>query len=110
MLIVGTKRVRYWLFMRKDQILYPKTEEVIFKGGFDFDAPPNMASSSINSMYRRALHDRNRGIYLYHAECREMMDLISSRHPEGCFDMIFADPPYFLSKRANGVSQQRRLG
>ena len=26
-----------------------------------------------------------------------MMDAIAARHPDGCFDMIFADPPYFLS-------------
>ena len=25
------------------------------------------------------------------------MDLIAEKHPQGCFDMIFADPPYFLS-------------
>ena len=25
------------------------------------------------------------------------MDAITAAHPEGWFDMIFADPPYFLS-------------
>lgn len=25
------------------------------------------------------------------------MDALSVRHPQGCFDLIFADPPYFLS-------------
>ena len=25
------------------------------------------------------------------------MDAISAKYPDGCFDMIFADPPYFLS-------------
>lgn len=25
------------------------------------------------------------------------MDMIIAKHPQGCFDMIFADPPYFLS-------------
>lgn len=37
------------------------------------------------------------GIWLYHANCIEFMDFLASTHPEGLFDMIFADPPYFLS-------------
>lgn len=34
---------------------------------------------------------------LYHANCLDVMDALIDAHPEGCFDMIFADPPYFLS-------------
>ncbi len=34
---------------------------------------------------------------LYHANCFELLDRINEKHPQGCFDMIFADPPYFLS-------------
>ncbi|MBP9005867.1 MAG: site-specific DNA-methyltransferase [Candidatus Marinimicrobia bacterium] len=37
------------------------------------------------------------GVWLYHANCIEFMDMLISRYPEGKFDMIFADPPYFLS-------------
>jgi len=37
------------------------------------------------------------GIWLYHANCIEFMDMVSSKYPDGRFDMIFADPPYFLS-------------
>ena len=37
------------------------------------------------------------GIHLFHANCLEVMDQISAKHPDGCFDLIFADPPYFLS-------------
>jgi len=37
------------------------------------------------------------GIWLYQANSLEMMDLIISTYPSGRFDMIFADPPYFLS-------------
>jgi len=37
------------------------------------------------------------GIWLYHANCIEFMDIIVAKFPEGKFDMIFADPPYFLS-------------
>lgn len=37
------------------------------------------------------------GVWLYHANCIEFMDTISAKYPEGKFDMVFADPPYFLS-------------
>jgi len=37
------------------------------------------------------------GIVLYHANCIEFMDMVIATYPEGAFDMIFADPPYFLS-------------
>ena len=37
------------------------------------------------------------GIWLYQANSLEVMDLIISTYPSGRFDMIFADPPYFLS-------------
>lgn len=35
--------------------------------------------------------------YLYQANCLEIMNMIAAKYPQGCFDMIFADPPYFLS-------------
>lgn len=37
------------------------------------------------------------GVWLYHANCIEFMDMVADGFPEGRFDMIFADPPYFLS-------------
>jgi len=37
------------------------------------------------------------GAWLYHTDCIEFMDMLIARYPEGKFDMIFADPPYFLS-------------
>jgi len=37
------------------------------------------------------------GAWLYHANCIEFMDMLYGKYPEGKFDMIFADPPYFLS-------------
>src|SRR3989304_4917374 len=36
-------------------------------------------------------------IWLYHANCLELLDILISKYPSGRFDMIFADPPYFLS-------------
>ncbi len=49
------------------------------------------------SGYRLAFQDPSRGAYLYHGNCIEVMEAISRNHPDGCFDMIFADPPYGLS-------------
>jgi len=44
-----------------------------------------------------AWSDADNGIWLYQAECMTMLDRILERYPDGIFDMIFADPPYFLS-------------
>ncbi len=41
--------------------------------------------------------DDARGVFLYHGNCLELLDAIAAKYPEGRFDMIFADPPYFLS-------------
>lgn len=43
-------------------------------------------------------------ISLYHADCLNVMDVLLTRSPDGLFDMIFADPPYFLSN--GGVTCQ----
>ena len=48
--------------------------------------PPNLIFSSDNPFVR-----------LYHGNCLELLDAISAKYPEGRFDAIFADPPYFLS-------------
>jgi len=50
-----------------------------------------------------AYRDDARGLYLYHGDCLEVMDHLLEKlarrggHSEGVFDLIFADPPYFLS-------------
>ena len=36
-------------------------------------------------------------IWLYHGNCLDLLDAIAAKYPEGRFDAIFADPPYFLS-------------
>jgi site-specific DNA-methyltransferase (adenine-specific) len=41
--------------------------------------------------------DKARGLWLYQGNCIELLDAIAARYPEGRFDCIFADPPYFLS-------------
>lgn len=37
------------------------------------------------------------GILLYQVDSISFMDILIQKYPEGIFDMIFADPPYFLS-------------
>ena len=51
------------------------------------------ALAPINSV----LEDRDHGIFLYHGDCLEILDQVAEKYSDGCFDMIFADPPYFLS-------------
>ena len=41
---------------------------------------------------------------VYHENALTVMRRILDKHPDGCFDMIFADPPYFLSN--NGFTCQ----
>ncbi len=41
--------------------------------------------------------DPARSLWLYHGNCLELLDVIAAKYPEGRFDCIFADPPYFLS-------------
>lgn len=41
--------------------------------------------------------DPARSLWLYHGNCFELLDAIAAKYPEGRFDCIFADPPYFLS-------------
>ena len=58
-------------------------------------------SSSQNPLDDRrftlAYHDPDRDCFLYHGDAFDVMATISAKHPNGCFDMIFADPPYKLS-------------
>jgi site-specific DNA-methyltransferase (adenine-specific) len=46
---------------------------------------------------RLVLDDEGQGVRLYHGNAFALLDELALRQPEGSFDMIFADPPYFLS-------------
>ena len=46
--------------------------------------------------------DDARGLWIYHGNSLELLDAIAEKYPEGRFDCIFADPPYFLSN--GGIS------
>ena len=59
--------------------------------------PMMVMESSEYSPNQCAFRNDEFGVWLYHANCIEFMDIIMEKHPEGIFDMIFADPPYFLS-------------
>lgn len=41
--------------------------------------------------------DPERSLWIYQGNSLELLDAIAARYPEGRFDCIFADPPYFLS-------------
>ena len=74
---------------------YKATEEII-RVGID---PLNtfVLKESEFSPSKLFYRDDKRGIWLYQANCLDMMDQLITKYPLGKFDMIFADPPYFLS-------------
>ena len=41
--------------------------------------------------------DETRHLWIYQENCLDVLDVLADKHPNGLFDMIFADPPYFLS-------------
>lgn len=43
------------------------------------------------------LADDAKGVWLYRGNSLAALDALAERYPDGLFDMIFADPPYFLS-------------
>lgn len=57
----------------------------------------NDIESTEYSPNKCVLNDPANGIWFYHADCIEFMDILIQKFPEGKFDLIFADPPYFLS-------------
>jgi site-specific DNA-methyltransferase (adenine-specific) len=59
--------------------------------------PPIVIEKSKYSPNKCHFRNDEFGIWLYHADCIEFMDILISKYPNGKLDMIFADPPYFLS-------------
>lgn len=58
---------------------------------------PMVMESSEYSPNQIAFRNDEIGVWIYQANCIEFMDMLISKYPEEKFDMIFADPPYFLS-------------
>lgn len=54
-------------------------------------------NSKLESAPQLIFHSDNPFLRLYHGNCLELLDAIAAKYPEGRFDAIFADPPYFLS-------------
>ncbi|HZV36353.1 MAG TPA: DNA methyltransferase, partial [Verrucomicrobiae bacterium] len=50
-------------------------------------------NSALHLVYENPAH----GLWLYNDNCLAVLDAIYTKYPEGRFDCIFADPPYFLS-------------
>lgn len=42
-------------------------------------------------------YNNEMGVLLYQTDCIDFMKSLLDNYPQGIFDMIFADPPYFLS-------------
>ncbi len=59
--------------------------------------PVEQLKSAPPTLPRLAYHCPERALWLYHGNCFELLDAIAAKYPEGRFDCIFADPPYFLS-------------
>jgi len=63
----------------------------------DVDTNACRNATALQGKKRLILSNCEAGVYLYQANCLEVMDMLIAKYPLGCFDMIFADPPYFLS-------------
>ena len=64
--------------------------------------PLLIMESSEYSSNQCVFRDDGAGVWLYQSNCLEFMDKLVKKYPDGKFDMIFADPPYFLSN--GGIS------
>lgn len=58
--------------------------------------------SGVDGVTSPVFSHREAGVQFYHADCLKLMGSLIERYPNGIFDMIFADPPYFLSN--GGIS------
>ena len=65
-------------------------------------APDALAGSAAVTLPPLFFRDDDRGVYLYNGQCLDFLDELNACYPEGVFDAIFADPPYFLSN--GGIS------
>ncbi|MBX7234089.1 MAG: site-specific DNA-methyltransferase [Caldilineales bacterium] len=54
-------------------------------------------TEAVATPHRCVFRNDAAGVWLYQADCLEFMEHLAERQPDGVFDLIFADPPYFLS-------------
>ena len=91
----------------KPGIVYPDYDDIFRpEDGIVHEGPEVLQPSKL------AYRDDARGLYLYHGDCLEVMDTLLAKHPDGVFDLIFADPPYpvfsLLSRRHLQFADQSR--
>ena len=60
-------------------------------------APPSTLNPQPSTLPRLLFTSDTPFIRLYCGNCLELLDAIAAKYPDGRFDAIFADPPYFLS-------------
>ena len=58
----------------------------------------NIFGEGLAQLPSPVFHDRKHHLKIFQGDCLEIL----ARVPEGCVDLIFADPPYFLSN--NGIT------
>ncbi|MCX7649076.1 MAG: site-specific DNA-methyltransferase [Flavobacteriales bacterium] len=57
----------------------------------------SIISSIIAKNQKTKYFNPERGVFLIEDDCLKFMDELIEQFPDGIFDMIFSDPPYFLS-------------
>ncbi len=78
--------------------ILPASEPGFQPGGSGGKMPPAPSGRMPDATAPRLVYsDSARGLWLYHGNCLELLDAIAAKYPDGRFDAIFADPPYFLS-------------
>ena len=65
-------------------------------------------SEALSEVATMALRDEKAGVFLCQGDSFAVLDHINALHPDGVFDAIFADPPYFLSNGGMTCKSGRR--
>ena len=60
-------------------------------------SPPSSGAMGHRALPQLIFSSDTPFVRLYHGNSLELLDVIAAKYPEGRFDAIFADPPYFLS-------------
>ncbi|MCM8788564.1 MAG: site-specific DNA-methyltransferase [Candidatus Omnitrophica bacterium] len=63
----------------------------------DTKLKPENRTNDTEKLISPVFVDDNNGVWIYQYDCIAFMDMLIEKNPQGLFDMIFADPPYFLS-------------
>ena len=75
-----------------------------------FGSLAKLADSGIRKRAQvQASHDSTSGIWIFQGNSIEILDGIAAKYPEGRFDAVFADPPYFLSNGGTSCRGGQRV-